>query len=680
MKNWDDFKTKWIVDYEFYSKDGNPPKPICYVAINPDTNEIIKHWITDKEEKPLYSIDNKSLFIAYFASAEIGCHKALNFQNPPYVLDLFAEFRCITNGLKTPSGNSLIGACNFYNISSSDIAYKDSMRKKILEGPPYSVSEKQKILEYCQKDVEMTTKLFLLMKSDIELPYALLRGRYMSAVAYMEYYGIPIDVESLKKLRNCWDIIKEEIIYRVDQQYDVFEGTVFKIAKFEKYLNDHNISWEYTPSGLPKTDNKYMHKQAKIYPELKPLQELRYSLGQLKLNDLQIGIDGRNRCLISPFRSITSRNQPSTSKFIFGNATWLRYLIKPVKNRAISYIDYEQQELAIAAVLSKDDKLLKAYQSGDPYLAFAKEAGAIPVNATKQTHPEIRDKYKRCMLALNYGMSTKTFAESAKIPIEEAKFMVKIHKRKYKRYWEWNSSFIDLGILNGQVETNFHWKYNTNNAKYRTLMNWPMQSTGADVLRLAICLCIDNGIRVIAPVHDAILIEDSSENINESVIKAKKCMEDASEYVLNFKIRTEAKTVCYPDRYNDPRGEPMWNNIWDIVNNINPYEIEERLKDKILQESITKDFEEVKKPKLEGNYSKKRRSQLMLKPQNMSEKKMAQRIRKKSNMTHIQIMHLIRAARETDFDLEEEIDWQHDSYETAKKRIKHKIKDIKGEY
>ena len=75
-----------------------------------------------------------------------------------------------------------------------------------------------------------------------------------------------------------------------------------------------------------------------------------------------------------------------------------------------------------------------------------------------------------------------------------------------------------------------------------------------------------------------------------------------------------------------------------------------------------------------------RRSQLMLKPQSISEKQMAQRIRKKSGWSHISVMQLIREARETDFDIEHEIDWKYDTYKSAKEKIqqKKKLKDIIG--
>ena len=56
---------------------------------------------------------------------------------------------------------------------------------------------------------------------------------------------------------------------------------------------------------------------------------------------------------------------------VFGPATWYRALIKPGPGHALAYIDYEQQEFAMAAHLSQDPKMIAAYASGDVYLAFA---------------------------------------------------------------------------------------------------------------------------------------------------------------------------------------------------------------------------------------------------------------------------------------------------------------------
>ena len=74
----------------------------------------------------------------------------------------------------------------------------------------------------------------------------------------------------------------------------------------------------------------------------------------MRLNDLAVGQDGRNRTILSAFRSRTGRNQPGNSKYIFGPSVWLRGLIKPPPGYGIAYVDWSQQEFGGAAALSGD--------------------------------------------------------------------------------------------------------------------------------------------------------------------------------------------------------------------------------------------------------------------------------------------------------------------------------------
>jgi len=677
LKKWEDFDNIYVVDYEFYGGP-DPQIPVCYVAKNLLTNEIISHWITGDETKPEYPIDDKTLFIGYYTSAEMGCHIPLNFKIPLYIVDLFVEFRCLTNGRYLSNGRNLIGACLYYGLPTTGLSYKENMRDRILRGPPFSYEEINDILFYCEKDVEMTSNLFMHLKDRIDLQYALLRGRYMAEIAYMEYRGIPIDVEKLEKLRDCWDVIMNELICRVDQDYHIYEERVFKIDRFRNYLIKNSIPWKRTPTGLPSTDQEYMKRMAESYPQLKPLQELRYTMGQLRLNDLQVGKDGRNRCLLSPFSAKTSRSYPSSSQFIFANTVWIRGLIKPQKDMAISYIDYGQQEFAIAAVLSKDKNMMKAYLTGDPYIEFAKAAGAVPKNATKKTHPHERELYKTTMHAINYGQGYRSFAERVRITEAESKNLMRVHKATYPQYWEWITNFTDNGIMKRFVKTRFHWYMNTVGSSYRSIQNWPMQAHGAEILRIAICLCRENNIRVLCPVQDAILIEDTIENIDKSVKIAQQCMEQASEYIIGFKIRTEANTFKYPNRYNDPRGDLMWNQIWDIVDNhISPDEKQFLSQKRLLEDQPIDKW--IKKPtvKPKSNLSKKMQQRRMMTPQSPTEKAMVQRIKKISGLSHLEVMHLVNLASDT-YDLEHEIDWKHEGYDRAKERIQQKrmMKDV----
>ncbi len=53
----------------------------------------------------------------------------------------------------------------------------------------------------------------------------------------------------------------------------------------------------------------------------------------------------------------------------------------------------------------------------------------------------------------------------------------------------------------------------------------------------------------------------------ESTIEAlQAAMAKASRIVLGgFTLRSEVKTISYPDRFEDPRGANMWKLIWDLI-------------------------------------------------------------------------------------------------------------------
>ena len=78
------------------------------------------------------------------------------------------------------------------------------------------------------------------------------------------------------------------------------------------------------------------------YPFLRALRELRVTLSELRLEKLQVGPDGRNRVMLSPFGASSGRNTPPSTGFIFGPSTWLRSLIKPAEGRALAYIDWSE--------------------------------------------------------------------------------------------------------------------------------------------------------------------------------------------------------------------------------------------------------------------------------------------------------------------------------------------------
>jgi hypothetical protein len=175
----------WLVDFEFIAASGERPDPVCLVALELRSGRVIRQWRNEFGRAPPYAVDPGALFVAYYASAELGCHLALGWSQPARVLDLFVEFRNHTNGLETPCGSGLLGALTYFGLDGIGATEKDEMRGLILGGGPWSEEQRAAILDYCESDTRALERLLPAMMPDIDLPRALLRGRYMSAVARM---------------------------------------------------------------------------------------------------------------------------------------------------------------------------------------------------------------------------------------------------------------------------------------------------------------------------------------------------------------------------------------------------------------------------------------------------------------------------------------------------------------
>src|SRR5262249_17804842 len=101
--------------------------------------------------------------------AALGCTLALGWPMPDRVLALHAAFRCLTSGLLAPGDYDLPAALGYFELDGDG--------------------------------VDGLARLLAALEPNLDLPRALLRGRYTAAVARMERVGVPIDVEALDYLR-----------------------------------------------------------------------------------------------------------------------------------------------------------------------------------------------------------------------------------------------------------------------------------------------------------------------------------------------------------------------------------------------------------------------------------------------------------------------------------------------
>lgn len=572
------FREIVAVDTEFTALPGERPVPVCAVAHELRSGRKIRIWLDQfvpvppgaigPTPTPPFATGPDVLFVAYYASAELNCFRVLSWPMPERVLDLYTEFRDRTNGRPTPAGRGLLGALTYFGLGAMDATEKHELQEALGNGAWRGRYTPEEILDYCETDVEALERLLPAMLSRIDLPRALLRGRYMAAESAMEHAGTPIDTDMLERLRPGWTEIQDNLIAEIDNNFGVYDGRVFKHDRFERWLTVEGIPWPRLESGRLDLSDDTFRQQARAYPRVAPLRELRHSLSALKLNNIAVGADGRNRTKLWAFGTKTGRNAPSNSEFIFGASVWLRGLIKPPPGYAVAYVDWREQEIGIAAALSGDAALIEAYRSGDVYLGFGKQARIIPDDATKETHGAERQLLKQVVLGIGYGMGPQGLAARIGRSVSTARDLLRAYRETYPVSWRWSDANVDTAMLTGELRTVFGWHVHLDEAPNpRSLRNFPMQANAAEMMRLAACLATERGIEVCAPVHDAFVICAPLERIDEDVAATQAAMVEASRLVLDgFELETEAEIVRWPDRYMDEsRGRVMWQRVTGLL-------------------------------------------------------------------------------------------------------------------
>jgi hypothetical protein len=510
---------------------------------------------------------------------------------PARVLDTFTEFRNLTNRNSVKwQPASLLEALHHFEIAGIDPAQKEYMRARILQGPPYSSAEQVDILNYCETDVIPLEALLPLLLQTIlgnekGLQQAVHRGRTMVAAARMEHAGTPIDVPLFKYTRSRWDDIKNALIADIDGDWHVFEDGHFRNERFEKMLEREGWGWpRHVKSGRYDLSSDTFRDMVRIYPKVQRLRELLDELDCMRLFQLTIGADGRNRTLLSAYRAATSRFQPSNSKNIWGGSIWLRGFIVAPPGHGVAYPDLSQAEIGIAAALSGDRRMMDAYyDEQDPYISFAIQAGLAPAGATKQTHPVQRNACKRTVLGIGYGMGEVSLAnylgldpDGKPYTVLFARAMLRAYNKTFHRFREWTQDNILTAQARGYMQTRMGWTMNIggdpndgDRVNIRTLQNFPMQANCAEILRLATCYATENGIEICAPVHDAVLLCAPLDRLEDDVARMQDYFKRASRLILpgGFELRSDVKIVPHPQRYMDEdRGAAMWNTVMGHIN------------------------------------------------------------------------------------------------------------------
>jgi hypothetical protein len=589
------FTTINIVDFEYEIKAGGLPNVLCMVVYV--LNEFLQYvrtismWRGEFGSTPPFDIGPDVLFVAYSAWAEMTCFKVLGWQFPVHVFDLHTAYLAASNILlpynpdevrKRPR-KRLSDACRAYGIEGWENIDKPTIAEAIAEGR-WREYGKEAVLNYCEEDVKNSVKLLraqlrrycnqrgrtLLPAADV--PRVLHWSNYSAkSAALIQARGMPIDVP-------LWNLVQENkkaVIGELLRQFDPSYGSEDPIytpdgewsyARFERWLVRSGVPyWPRLESGKLDLDSDAFRMMSHI-PGIAGIHALRDSIGFIARARLPIGPDGRNRPSLFPFATATGRNAHAKSPY---NAhAGLRSFILFSPNTIGASLDWRTQEIGIAAVESDDAALKAAYTSGDVYHALARLCGLTndedPIRWKKQ-HLDVRNRMKPLQLGINYGMGVPSLARGLDRHPLIASGIIERHRREYPRFWQWRENMVEVAMLDRCIESSHGWPLRISTSpNIRTLYNFPMQSGGAEMLRLAAWRMCEAGIVPIMLIHDGILLEETD---LERIEHAKEIMLQAGRAVCDgFEIGVDVDQLLKGGaRYYDKR--PMAKKMWATIMN-----------------------------------------------------------------------------------------------------------------
>jgi DNA polymerase-1 len=210
--------------------------------------------------------------------------------------------------------------------------------------------------------------------------------------------------------------------------------------------------------------------------------------------------------------------------------------------------DYSQIELRILAHLSKDKRLIDAFEKNeDIHTATAAEIFNVPLDKVTK---EMRSAAKTVNFGIIYGISDFGLAKSLKVKRAEAAEYIKNYFEKYTGVKEFIDATIRQAKTDGFVATMLGRKRplpDINSPNYslkafaeRTAINTPVQGTAADMIKLAMINIAarhaTRDSRLILQVHDELVFELPEEEVESFSKMVEREMQQALKLSVPVKV------------------------------------------------------------------------------------------------------------------------------------------------
>lgn len=418
----------------------------------------------------------------------------------------------------------------------------------------------------CDEDVLIGEKGCILARGRIASYFGFLAAFF----AKSEWQGIPLNVDRVDALRNN---AKEALVAEQMRFNEAYPGTFRleknKLTKCTNVCRDYAIKCykgeygsgvvAYTAKGnvsLAKKDTKPYSKRADknflgdYYRYSKVAQSLN-SFTRADRSANHLGMFVKSKGVIRPtfglLRAVTGRcgMKPSTG-FVYTMPKFVRGLVDPPEGWVLMEFDYASQEIGVQAYITGDKTKADMYEHpkyGKYYCDIAHSFWPDFVSKEDRRYKTA----KQMALMTEYGCGAEKLASCAGVKYKVAEKFI-VHMRKlFPSYWKYVDKLI-AKIIDRNKRAWFPDGFGvtaSKDARPTTFGNLPFQGTGSYILRRICVELYKAKIRLVAPVHDAVIVMCKEDEREEVANKVKAIMEKASKDATGTLIKVGDPEVTY---------------------------------------------------------------------------------------------------------------------------------------
>jgi DNA polymerase I-like protein with 3'-5' exonuclease and polymerase domains len=201
------------------------------------------------------------------------------------------------------------------------------------------------------------------------------------------------------------------------------------------------------------------------------------------------------------------------------------------------------------------------------YLGIAQQLGFLSDSMSAEERKAVRALFKTVVLGIQYGLGARSLAVRTGISLFEGGEILARLRARFHQFEDYTRCVLDHAGLHLEIGTPFGWYMQCpSGINPRTVRNFPIQSTAAEILHVDCVLAERRGIELVAPVHDALMAEgplSQAENLSNAL---DTLMGDGAAVVLRgYRLPTDKQVLKPGEHYQDERGAAMWATVTRLV-------------------------------------------------------------------------------------------------------------------